>query len=98
MAIGETDYWALGLTTTLGLAQSGVFGGDIRKLTNPQSAVSKPMVAPPPAPVAGQQAMSPIQSTMQPGIAGHLARNWGKYAIGAGVFVVLAVVLMRRKG
>jgi hypothetical protein len=90
----DPTLWQQGFSTVLGLAQGGAFGSDGRKVAGavtgqiqPRSAVSMPVVAPPPAPVAGQQSVNPPPG----GIVGHFAANWGKYALGLGAVVVLIV-------
>ena len=92
----DVGYWNLGVTTALGLAKSGVFGGRVQNFINPQSALSQPAAAPPPPPVAGQLSVNP-PPVSSGGVMGHLKRNWWKYAIGAGIVGLGGVLLMRRK-
>jgi hypothetical protein len=85
------EYWQMGLNTLTNLASGGAFGSDVARVANvvnPPNVIASPAIAPPPAPVAGQQGTNPAPTAT----AGHFAQNWGKYAAAGGVILLLVVV------
>lgn len=85
--------WSTGFNVLNNLAQGGAFGSTVSKyaeVINPRNPISTPQQAPPPPPKPGQQGVN--TSVPAPGGFGeHLKKNWGKYALGLGVVVVLFV-------
>lgn len=90
METNNSQYWQMGLNVLNNLAGSGAFGSDgqrVAALINPPNPIAAPAPAPPPPPVAGQQGVNPPATTA----GGHFQQHWGKYALGAGVLVLLMV-------